>query len=250
MKSLGNKADVAQRQRIARRQSSTDFLDHASEWRRIFAEFWGTFLLVVVAAGGEVVASRSGGTVTPGYEGGCARTYGNGHHLFHGRSERSSFKPGGYLGLRGSAELSVEPSAGLRPGTSSRWCLDGAFPPRHVRYGRCPWGDSARQWHRQRKSIGDGSTPDNWVGEHNPRHGFRSTQHRHQWCNRGGRIYCPGRTLDLVRGDFGTTWIYLVGPVIGALIGVIFEWMLKGNPTTAGAIAAQGARDGDDSTNA
>ena len=66
MKSLGNKADLAQRQRIARRQLSTDFPDHAREWRRIFAEIWGTFLLVVVAAGGEVVASRSGGAVTPG----------------------------------------------------------------------------------------------------------------------------------------------------------------------------------------
>jgi aquaporin Z len=54
----------------------------------------------------------------------------------------------------------------------------------------------------------------------------------------------------LVRGDFGTTWIYLVGPAIGALIEVIFEWILKGRLTVAGAIAAQGARDGDDSTNA
>ena len=65
MKSLRNKADVAQRRRIAQRQLSTDFLDHALEWRRIFAEIWGTFLLVVVAAGGEVVAPRSGGAVTP-----------------------------------------------------------------------------------------------------------------------------------------------------------------------------------------
>ena len=66
MKSLRNKADVAQRQRMAQRQLSTDFLNHALEWRRIFAEAWGTFLLVVVAAGGEVVAARSGGAVTPG----------------------------------------------------------------------------------------------------------------------------------------------------------------------------------------
>jgi len=66
MKSLKNKVDVAQRKRIAQRQLSTDFLDNALEWRRIFAEAWGTFLLVVVAAGGEVVAARSGGAVTPG----------------------------------------------------------------------------------------------------------------------------------------------------------------------------------------
>src|ERR1019366_4511956 len=45
MKSLKNKADVAQRKRIAQRQLSTDFLDYTLEWRRIFAETWGTFLL-------------------------------------------------------------------------------------------------------------------------------------------------------------------------------------------------------------
>jgi aquaporin Z len=52
----------------------------------------------------------------------------------------------------------------------------------------------------------------------------------------------PVRSLapDLVRGDLSTTWIYLVGPIVGALIGVAFEWILKGKPTTAGAIAAQG----------
>jgi aquaporin Z len=52
----------------------------------------------------------------------------------------------------------------------------------------------------------------------------------------------PARSLapDLVRGDLHTTWIYLVGPAVGALIGVAFEWILKGKPTAAGRIAAQG----------
>jgi aquaporin Z len=54
----------------------------------------------------------------------------------------------------------------------------------------------------------------------------------------------------LVRGNFCTTWIYLIGPAIGALIGVIVEWILKGRPTAAGATAAQGKQGGDDSTNA
>lgn len=55
---------------------------------------------------------------------------------------------------------------------------------------------------------------------------------------------------DLVSGDLGAAWIYIVGPVLGALIGVAFEWILKGQPTTAGTIAAQGSLDVDDSTQA
>jgi len=47
--------------------------------------------------------------------------------------------------------------------------------------------------------------------------------------------------LDLVRGDLSTTWIYIVGPAMCALIGIAFEWILKGKPTSAGAIAAQGS---------
>jgi aquaporin Z len=48
---------------------------------------------------------------------------------------------------------------------------------------------------------------------------------------------------DLVRGNFSTTWIYLIGPLIGALIGVAFEWILKGSPSAKGARAAQGEPD-------
>jgi aquaporin Z len=52
----------------------------------------------------------------------------------------------------------------------------------------------------------------------------------------------PARSLapDLLRGDFSTTWIYIVGPLVGALIGVVFEWILKGPPTAMGTITAQG----------
>jgi aquaporin Z len=39
----------------------------------------------------------------------------------------------------------------------------------------------------------------------------------------------PVRSLgpDLVRGDLSTTWVYVVGPLLGALIGVAFEWILR-----------------------
>jgi len=53
---------------------------------------------------------------------------------------------------------------------------------------------------------------------------------------------------DLVRGDFHATWIYIVGPIVGALIGVAFKWIPKGEPTAAGRIAAEGTLGIDDPT--
>jgi aquaporin Z len=49
---------------MLRGSATPDFLDSAHEWGRLFAETWGTFLLVVVAAGAEVVGAQSGGAIT------------------------------------------------------------------------------------------------------------------------------------------------------------------------------------------
>src|SRR5262249_11562751 len=59
----------------------------------------------------------------------------------------------------------------------------------------------------------------------------------------------PVRSLapDSVRGDLVTTWIYIVGPLVGALIGVVFEWILRGPGTVTGTITAQGTLDDEDS---
>jgi aquaporin Z len=55
----------------------------------------------------------------------------------------------------------------------------------------------------------------------------------------------PARSLapDLVRGEFATTWIYVVGPLLGALVAVAFEWILKGPATREGTRTAQGISD-------
>jgi aquaporin Z len=57
----------------------------------------------------------------------------------------------------------------------------------------------------------------------------------------------PARSLapDLVRGAFATTWIYVTGPLLGAIIAVGFEWILKGPPTREGTRTAQGTSDQD-----
>jgi aquaporin Z len=67
MKSTGRgRPHAAQQQGVVQRQAAADFFNPSLEWRRIFAETWGTFLLVLVAAGGGVVAAMSGGKVTLG----------------------------------------------------------------------------------------------------------------------------------------------------------------------------------------
>ena len=52
----------------------------------------------------------------------------------------------------------------------------------------------------------------------------------------------PARSFapDLIRGNLCNSWIYIVGPVLGAIIAVIFESILKGKATDAGSLAAQG----------
>jgi aquaporin Z len=42
-----------------------DFWDSSYEWRRLFSELFGTFLLVTVAVGGGMVNARFGGTAVP-----------------------------------------------------------------------------------------------------------------------------------------------------------------------------------------
>jgi aquaporin Z len=57
----------------------------------------------------------------------------------------------------------------------------------------------------------------------------------------------PARSLApmLVGGDLTNYYIYLVGPILGAMAAVGFEYVLRGRATKAGAEAAQGILDED-----
>ena len=53
----------------------------------------------------------------------------------------------------------------------------------------------------------------------------------------------PARSFgpDLANGDFSNYWVYLVGPIGGALIAVCFAWVLRGpGGGKSGSAAAQG----------
>jgi aquaporin Z len=52
----------------------------------------------------------------------------------------------------------------------------------------------------------------------------------------------PARTLgpDLVSFDFNGWWIYIVGPVVGALLAVLLIGLVRGTPDSDEREAAEG----------
>jgi aquaporin Z len=255
--------EAAQQQLMDQRRSTLDFFDSSLEWRRIFAETWGTFLLVLVAAGGGVVGALSGGRVTLGM----------------------MVVAPGIMVMAIIYFMGVVSGAHLNPAVTLAFAVRRNFPwnrvPGYVA-AQAVGGIAAVLFLRTMFGVvgalgatlpGSGVT--SWqalamevvltAGLVNTILGTASGA-RNIGTNGaiavGGYIALAGlwaapvsgasmnpvRSLapDLVRGAFHTSWIYVVGPFVGAWIGVAFEWILKGKPTAAGRIAAEGTLGVDD----
>ena len=254
--------DEGQQHRMLRETTPPNFLDSSVEWRRIFSEIWGTFLLVVVAAGAGVVAAKSDRAVT---------------------LAMAVVAPG-LMVMAIIYFMGTVSGAHLNPAVTVAFALRRNFPWRRVPgyiLGQIAGGIAAAIFLRAMfGTIGD-------LGATEPGTGVSALQAlamevilttglvntilgtasgaRNIGTNGaiavGGYIALAGlwaapisgasmnpvRSLapDLVRWDFATTWVYVVGPFVGAVIGVGFERILKGPPTGTGTIAAQGTLDSD-----
>jgi aquaporin Z len=254
---------TAEQGRMVQKQAAFDFLDPAHEWRRIFAEMWGTFLLVLSAAGGGLMIVKSAGAVTLGM----------------------AVTAPGLTVMAIIYFMGTVSGAHLNPAVTLAFALRRNFPWRRVPgyivaqvFGGIAAAEFLHALFGTAGALG-ATVPGSGIsdiaalateivltaGLVNTILGTASGA-RNIGSNGalavGGYIALAGlwaapisgasmnpiRSLapDLVRGDLGTTWIYIVGPVLGALIGVAFEWILKGKPTAAGAIAAQGTLDNDE----
>lgn len=260
MGSRRTQLNQGQQHRMMLEAAAPNFLDSSVEWRRIFSEIWGTFLLVVVAAGADVVAAKSGGAVTLGM----------------------AVVAPGLMVMAVIYFMGTVSGAHLNPAVTLAFAVRGNFPWRRVPgyiLAQIAGGVAAAIFLRAMFGTADG------LGATRPGTGMSALQAlgmevlltaglvntvlgtasgaRNIGTNGaiavGGYIALAGlwaapisgasmnpvRSLapDLVGWDFNAAWVYLVGPLAGAMIGVGSEWILKGPPTRTGALAAQGTLD-------
>lgn len=238
-------------------RSAVDFDDPRLEYRRLFSEAWGTFLLVLVAAGGGVVGAQAFGADLT--------------------LQMKALAPGmmvmGIIFFMGTVS-----GAHLNPAVTVAFALRGNFP-----WHRVPGYFVAQiigavlaslvlQWMfgdimAGATLPGEGVSPTIAVlteflltlglvsvilgtatGARNI--GIAGAIAVGSYIGLvsvwgapvSGASMNPFRSLGpaLVGWDFSHYWIYVVGPLAGAVLAVIFEFILRGAPTSSGAKAAQG----------
>lgn len=257
------RAETSQQELMIVRQRVPDFLDDSLEWRRLFSEVWGTFLLVLVAAGGGTVGAVSGGRVSlammvvaPGimvmaiiYFMGPV----SGAHLnpavtlaFAVRRNFPWRRVPGYIVAQFVGGILA--ASFLRAMFGTIGALGATLPGRGVSSEKALVMEVVLTTGLVNTILGTSSGARNIgtngaiaVGGYIALAGLWSAPVSGASMN-PVRSFAP----DLVRGDLSTTWIYILGPLAGAMIGVAFEWILKGKPTAAGKTASEGTLSHDD----
>ena len=241
---------------IARR---FDFWDTQYEWRRIFSELLGTFLLVLVAAGAGMVNARFGGNAVPA----AARVVAPGLMvlaiiMFMGAVSGAHLNPAVSIAfaLRGDFPWRRVPFylaaqfAGAVLATLLLWALIGRHGPAGLTLpGTGIPAATALVW-EMLLTVGlvstilgtasgaqaVGSIAALGVGSYIALAGL--------WgAPVSGASMNPARSLGpaLVLGDWTAWWAYLVGPVAGGVIAVGFAYVLRGRGGgEASTRAAQG----------
>jgi len=236
-----------------------DFSNPRREWRRLFSEAWGTFLLVLAAAGAGVVGALTGkispamAATAPGltvmaviYFMGTV----SGAHLnpavtiaFALRRNFPWMRVPGYLVAQFTGGLLATLFLCLMFGKTGK--LGATVPGDGIGNLQALAMEVVLTAGLVNTILGTASGARN-IGTNGAIAIGGYIALAGLWAAPiSGSSMNPARSLapDLVRGDFTTTWIYIVGPLVGAIIAVGFEWILKGPATREGTVTAQGTPD-------
>jgi len=237
---------------------SREFTDLSYEWRRLFGELFGTFLLVVVGAGASVLDARTAGgigrtaeVITPGlmvlavilFMGAVS-----GAHLnpvvsiaFALRNDFQWRRVPGYIlaQIAGAAAACLL----LRALFGTVGALGATLPGAGFTSTQAFVVETLLTLELVSTILGTASSAQNigplsavGVGAYIALAGL--------WASPvSGASMNPARSLgpDLARGDFHDLWIYVAGPMLGALLAVAVAYVLRGpGGGPSGSTAAQG----------
>jgi aquaporin Z len=235
-----------------------DFDDPGQEWRRLFAELFGTFLLVLAAAGGGMM-----NVAFPGSVGRAAAVVAPGLMLmavilFMGKVSGAHLNPAATIGfaLRGDFRWRRVPGyliVQLSGAALAAWFLQGVldvsarfgstYPARSTSSLDAFLLETVLTMGLVSVILGTASGAQQvglfgaiGVGGYVALAGL--------WASPlSGASMNPARTFgpDVVAADFTHLWVYLAGPVAGSVLAVGIAWVLRGpGGGRTGSLTAQG----------
>ena len=222
-----------------------DFNDFGREWRRVFSELFGTFLLVVAGAGASVVAAAAHKEIGRGAEVTAPALTVLAVILFMGKVSGAHLNPvvtlafalrrdfpwrriPGYIAAQlGGAVLAC---VFLTVMFGAVGHLGATIPAAGISDAQATAIEIVLTLGLVSTILGTASGAQNvgamsavGVGAYIALAGLWSSPI-------SGASMNPARSFgpDLVRGDFSHFWVYVVGPVVGALAAVGAAWVLRG----------------------
>jgi len=235
-----------------------DFQDPNQEWRRLFSELYGTFLLVLVAAGGGMMSQAFPNTITRTAAVVAPGLMVMGIIMFMGKVSGAHLNPAVSVAfsLRGDFPWRRVPGyivVQLVGATGAALFLRGVikvsakYGSNYPAHGYAGWQallmEAALTMGLVSVILGTASGAQNigifgaiGVGGYIALAGL--------WGSPiSGASMNPARTFgpDLVGKTFTDYWVYVVGPLVGAILAVGIAYVLRGaGGAAAGSAAAQG----------
>ena len=239
------------------------FMDGRFAYRRLFAELWGTFLLVLVAAGAGVVGSLPAGseitllmkTLAPGFMV-IAIVYFmgtvSGAHInpvititFALRRQFPWSRVPGYIGAQlVGATLAALVLELLYGGIANGRTVPGT----DIEPVTAMLNEFLLTLGLASVVLGVTDGPRNVGTNAALAFGLYIALAGMWGAPISGASMNPARTIgpDLIALDFTVTWVYIVGPLLGGVVAIVFDRLLHGPPSSVGASAAQGLLEPDD----